>query len=131
MAGRLVMATRGEGVEGFPSLLREMMWRANFTYPPEFVVYGRGVGAYLSEFSATVDIPARLVHGSQPYHFSATGTSVGMAIQEVALTAMAALRSELYELEGWPFTHFPQRGTRIGVNVFAPLTGEEDFCERA
>ena len=32
--GHLVMATRGENIEGFLALLDEVMWRVNYSYRP-------------------------------------------------------------------------------------------------
>jgi hypothetical protein len=51
---RLVLATRVEGTEVFPAILREMMWHANFTYQPEYFVYSHLIGPALEEFVARV-----------------------------------------------------------------------------
>jgi hypothetical protein len=116
--GNLIMVTRAEGVQGFPSILNEMLWRGNFSYLPEYSVYARGLGPGLVDYFATMFIPMRLVEGvNHSYNFVAHGTSLGMAIQEVAYKAMTHLRQEIGELWMPPFQHFPMRGPQPGVNV--------------
>ncbi|CAO2171635.1 unnamed protein product [Urochloa humidicola] len=117
--GNLVMVTRATDVEGFPSLLNEMLWRGNFSYRPEYSVYARGRGPGLVDYSATLFIPQRLVEGEHhSYNLVAHGTSTGMAIQEVAYKAMALLRQEIPELWLPPFQHFPIQSIQPGVNLF-------------
>ena len=106
-AMNLVMATRAADVDGFPEELREMLWRANFSYQPEYAVYALARGPGLVDYVATVDIPARSVHGSVGHSYQAVGTSSEMAIQAVAYTAMCALRRELPVLSAMPFHYHP------------------------
>jgi len=106
MALELVAATRTEDVEGFPTELREMLWRANFSYHPEYCVYARGRGPGLVDYLATIDIPSRIVEGAGAHFYQAIGTSEAMAIQAVAYVAMCALRRELYVLSVGPFLIF-------------------------
>jgi hypothetical protein len=116
--GNLIMVTRAEGVQGFPSILNEMLWRSNFSYLPEYSVYARGLGPGLVDYFATMFIPMRLVEGvNHSHNFIAHGTSVGMAIQEVAYKAMTHLRQEIGELWMTLFQHFPTRGPQPCVNV--------------
>lgn len=60
---RLVMMTRANGMEGFPALLWEMLWHANFTYQLEYFVYARSLGAGLDECVVKVILRPRLVEG--------------------------------------------------------------------
>jgi hypothetical protein len=116
--GNLIMVTRAEGVQGFPSILNEMLWRGNFSYLPEFSIYARDLGPGLVDYFATMFIPMRLVEGvNHSHNFVAHGTSVGMAIQEVAFKAMTHLHQEIGELWMPSFQHFPMRGPQPGVNV--------------
>ena len=106
--GHLVMVTRAEEAEGFPPLLAKMLWRGNFSWRPEHSVFARGLGPGMVDYVATVFIPRRFVEGvTEAHHISAHGTSIEMAIQEVAYKAMAILCQEVMELERYPFTHFP------------------------
>ena len=107
MAFRFVKATRAEDVTGFPAELREMLWRANFSYQPEYVVLARGIGPGLVDFKASVYIPQRSVYGAAPHFFQARATSAEMAIQAVAYVAMCSLRSELPILSEMPFHYHP------------------------
>lgn len=100
----LVRETQTEGVDGYPALLRDMMWRANFTYQPTYSIYRRDRGPGMEEFMAVIDIVARQVTESIPYRFQAHGTSEAMALQEVALVAMSRLRYDLTELAQPPIT---------------------------
>ena len=52
--GRLIVLIRAEGTVGFPAILREMMWRANFSYQPEYFVYARPLDPGLDECVAKV-----------------------------------------------------------------------------
>ncbi|KAJ1265007.1 hypothetical protein BS78_08G044700 [Paspalum vaginatum] len=117
IVGRLVMATHVDGVEGFPSILDEMLWRGNFSYRPEYAVYAKGHGPGLVDYVATLFVPKRLVEGvTEPHRFVAVGTSVEMAIQAVAYKAIGILGSEVMELDRYPFSHFPiqsQQGDRM------------------
>ncbi|CAL4913301.1 unnamed protein product [Urochloa decumbens] len=117
--GNLVMVTRARDVEGFPSLLNEMLWRGNFSYRPEYSVYARGRGPGLVDYFAAMFIPQRLVEGEHhSYNLVAHGTSIGMAIQEVAYKAMSLLRQEIPELWLPPFQNFPIQSIQPGVNLF-------------
>lgn len=83
-------------MRGFPALLREMLWHANFTYAPKYTVYAQGVGPSLVDYLAIVDIRARIIKGgANPQYFEAIGTSEEMVVQAVTYKAMAALRDEL------------------------------------
>ncbi|KAJ1295897.1 hypothetical protein BS78_01G258500 [Paspalum vaginatum] len=111
------MATCAEGVEGFPFILDEMLWRGNFSFRPEYAVYARGHGPGLVDYVATLFVPKRLVEGvSEPHQYVAVGTSVEMSIQTVAYKAIGVLRSEVMELERYPFSHFPIQSPEQGVN---------------
>ena len=46
--------TRAKGMEGFPAMLREIMWCANFSYQPEYFVYARPLDPGLDECVAKV-----------------------------------------------------------------------------
>ena len=61
--GRLIVVTRTEGMEGFPAILREVMWHANFSYKPEYFVYAHLLGLGLDECVAKVILHPRLVEG--------------------------------------------------------------------
>jgi hypothetical protein len=116
--GNPIMVTRAKGVQGFPSILNEMLWRGNFSYRPEYLVYARGLGPGMVDYFATMFIPMRLVEGvNHSHNFVAHGTSVGMGIQEVVYNAMTHLHNEIPELWISPFQHFPIRGPQAGVNV--------------
>ena len=129
--GQLVMVTRAEEAEGFPPLLAEMLWRGNFSRRPEYSVFARGLGPGMVDYVATVFIPRRFVEGvTEAHNISAHGTSIEMAIQEVAYKAMAILRQEVIELERHPFTHFPIQGPLQGVNVFEMGMGGASLYER-
>ena len=83
--GQLVMVTRAEEAEGFPPLLAEMLWRGNFSQRSEYSVFARGLGPGMVDYVATVFISRRFVEGVMEAHnISAHGTSIEMAIQEVA-----------------------------------------------
>lgn len=76
--------------------------------------------------TTTVHIIARMVTGSVPYNFQARGTSIGMAVQEVAYVAMSHLCHELGGLDTPPYSYFPLRGLTAKVNEFAEITLGED-----
>ncbi|KAL6846789.1 hypothetical protein ACP4OV_024237 [Aristida adscensionis] len=121
-AGSLIMETQAEGVEGFPSLLREMMSLANLTSVPEYKVYARGYSNGMVDYTATIDIAEGDVYGA---HRHALGTSVEMAIQAVAHAAMAVLRRDFSaELETGPFAYFSIATSVPGVTtVMEPRQG--------
>jgi len=54
------MATRGENVEGFSALFNEVMWRANYSYRPEYAVYDLGVVHGMINYTCKVCIPSHL-----------------------------------------------------------------------
>ena len=58
--GCLVMATRWEDIEGFLALLNEVMWRANYSYRPEYAVYALGVDHGMINYTYKVLIPSHL-----------------------------------------------------------------------
>ena len=116
--GNLVMVTRASDVEGFPALLNEMLWRGSFSSRPEYSVYARGIGHGMVDYTAIVFIPVRLVtRANHSYEVIANGTSIPMAIQEVAYKAMTLLRLEIPELSADPFYYFPMQGAQAGVNM--------------
>lgn len=53
--------TRAEGTKGFPAILRELIWRANFSYAPEYTIYSTQIGPGLVEYSASVFLHRRLM----------------------------------------------------------------------
>ena len=55
--------TRAEGNEGFPAMLQDLMWCANFSYAPEYFVYTTKIGPNLVEFYASVLLHPRLMTG--------------------------------------------------------------------
>ena len=61
--GGLIVMTWSEGTEGFPAILREVMWHANFSYKPEYFVYAHLLGLGLDECVAKVILHPRLVEG--------------------------------------------------------------------
>ncbi|KAJ1256996.1 hypothetical protein BS78_K236900 [Paspalum vaginatum] len=125
------MATRAEGVEGFPSILDEMLWRGNFSYRPEYAVYATGRGPGLVDYVATLFVPKCLVEGViEPHHFVAVGTSVDMAIRAMAYKAIGVLWSEVVELDHCPFSHFPIQSPEQGVNSFEMVFGDATLYER-
>ena len=58
--GHLVMATHGESIKGFPPLLNEVMWTANYLYRSEYVVYAQGIGHGMINYTCKVRIPSHL-----------------------------------------------------------------------
>ena len=58
--GCLVMAIHGENIEGFLALLNEVMWRANYSYCLEYVVYALRVGHGVIDYTCKVCIPNHL-----------------------------------------------------------------------
>ena len=58
--GHLVMATGGENIKGFLALLKEVMWRDNNSYRPEYAVYALGVGHGMINYTYKVHIPSHL-----------------------------------------------------------------------
>jgi hypothetical protein len=128
---RLVFASRGEGVEGFPAILNEMLWRGNFSYRPTYAVYARGIGPGLVCYIATLSIPKRLVEGvTEPHRFQTAGTSVEMVVQAMAYLAIGFLRSELAELEHSPFTHFPIYQPEYDANTFVVVPSDATLYEK-
>ena len=88
--GRLVMATRGENIEGFLALLNEVMWRANYSYRSEYAVYALGVGHGMINYTCKVHIPSHLCDPGQEFDRLAwgKGTSIDMVIQVAAYHAL-------------------------------------------
>ena len=127
----LVKETRAEDYDGFPALLREMMWRANFTYQPEYAVYRRDRGPGMEEYRAVVNVIARRVTGSVPYCIHILATSESMAIQEAARRMMSLLRHDLTELSQPPYVHFPKQGHGAEVGMFDEIQfGEDPFVRQ-
>lgn len=122
----LVKETRAEDVDGFPALLRDMMWRANFTYQPEHAIYRRDRGPGMEEYRAFINVIARHVAGSVPYCVQALATSEAMAVQEAASRMMSLLRHDLTELSQLPYDHFPNQGPTAEVSMFDEIQFGED-----
>ena len=119
--GRLVMATQGENIEGFPSLLNEVMWRANYSYRPEYVVYALGFGHGMINYTCKVRIPSHLCDPGQEFNRLAwvKGTSIDMAIQVAAYHAITMLREALVTLSEKLFQKFLERTEMNGVFKFS------------
>ena len=98
--GCLVMATYGENTEGFLALLNEVMWRANYSYHPEYAVYALGVGHGVIDYTYKVHIPSHLCDLGEEFDHLAwgKGTSIDIEIQVVAYHAIAMLREALITL---------------------------------
>jgi hypothetical protein len=88
MAPKLIMATRASETIGFPALLNEMLRWAHYIIQPEYAVYALGHGVGLVDDMVTLHLEARMVLGVETYDFQAWGTSMEMAIQEVAREAI-------------------------------------------
>ena len=119
--GHLVMATRGENIEGFLALLNEVMWRANYSYRPEYAVYALGVGHGMINYTCKVRIPSHLYDPGWEFDrlVWGKGTSIDMTIQVAAYHAIAMLREALVTLSEPPFQHFPERTEMNGVFKFS------------
>ena len=105
--GHLVMATHGENIKGFPTLLNEVMWRDNYSYRSEYAVYALGVGHGMINYTCKVRIPSHLCDSGQEFDHLRKGTSIDMAIQVATYHAIAMLREALVTLSEPPFQHFP------------------------
>jgi hypothetical protein len=90
--GCLVMATHGVDIEGFLALLNEVMWRANYTYRPKYVVYGIGVRHGMVDYMAKVHVLSRLCDPGEEVERDAwgKGTSINMAIQVVGKSSISS-----------------------------------------
>ena len=118
------MATRMEETIGFPVILNEMMRRARYAFRPEYAVYAQGYGVGLVDYVATLHLGPRMVIGPPPPDFEAWGTSMEMAIQGVAQSAIVVLRHEHPELWEEPFTYIPVRGLGNPIaHVVTPPNG--------
>ena len=80
------VTTQAEGTEGFPALLRELMWRANFSYEPEYFIYTTKIGPNLVECYASVLLYPHLMTGppERSHMFSGIRSSTEAAIQAYA-----------------------------------------------
>ena len=103
--GCLVMATHGENIEGFPALLNEVMWSANYSYLPEYAVYALGVGHGVIDYTCKVHIPSHLCDlGEETDRLAwGKGTSIDMAIQVAPYHAIAMLREAFITLSELSF----------------------------
>ena len=119
--GRLVMATRGENIEGFLVLLNEVMWRANYSYHSEDAIYTLGVGHGMIDYTFKVRILSHLCDPREEFDRLAwgKGTSIDMAIQVAPYHAIAMLREALITLSKPQFQHFPKRTEMNGVFKFS------------
>ena len=109
--GHLVMATHGENIEGFLALLNEVMWRANYSYRPEYAVYALGVGHGVIDYTCKIRILSLLCDLGEELDRVAwgKGTSIDMAVQVAAYHAIAMLREALITLSE-PCFNISQRG---------------------
>jgi len=108
--GRLIVVTRTEGMEGFPAILWEVMWHANFSYQPKYFVYVHPLGPDLDECVAKVVLHPRLVklETEEPLKYQGMRSYPKAAIQDVAYQAMAGLRTRCLELQtSHTFAYFP------------------------
>ena len=120
----LIMATRAVDTIGFPVILREMMRRARYGFWPEYAVYAEGYGVGLVNYVATLHLGARMEIRVAPHEFQAWGSSMEMAIQEVARSAIVVLRYEHRELWEAPFTYLPVRGLKDPIaHIVSPPEG--------
>nr|TKW28097.1 hypothetical protein SEVIR_3G302325v2 [Setaria viridis] len=117
----LIMATCATDAVGFPAVLNEMLVKAGYTFRPEYEVYARGFGVCVVEYVAALHIQAKMVTGSVPYVFQASGTYPKMAIQEVAHEAIMRLRYEHRELWEDPFSYLPMQGPEDPLCHFATV----------
>ena len=102
------------------------MWRANFTYQPEYAIYRQDRGPGMEEYQAVINVIARMVTGSIPYCVQVHATSEAMAIQEAAHRMMSLLRHDLTELSQPPYVHFPKQGRGAEVSMFDEIQFGED-----
>lgn len=120
--------TRAEGTEGFPALLRELMWRANFSNEPEYFVYTSRIGPYHAESMAKVFLHPRIVQGAleRAHTYTGTGSCMDAAIQSCAYNAIAGLRRRYSEInESYTFAYFPTCITRNENYVLYPHVNQE------
>jgi hypothetical protein len=120
--------TRVEGKEGFPALLRELMWHANFSYEPEYFVYTSRIGPFLVECMAKVYLHPHVIEGApeRPHTFSGTGGSTEAAIQAYANNAITSLRRRYLELNNsYTFAYFPSQVGRNENFVLNPYLEQE------
>jgi hypothetical protein len=124
MAPKLIMATHALEMIGFATFLNKMLRRAHYTLQPEYEVYARAYGVGLVDYVATLHLEARMVVGAEMYDFHAWGTSLEMAIQELARGAITRLHHEHHELWEDPFTYLPVRGPEDPIaHVVSPPIG--------
>ena len=117
--GRLIVLTRAEGTKGFPAILREMMWRANFSYQPEYFVYAHPLGPGLEKCMAKVVLHPRLVEGEtkEPLKYQGMGSYLEAAIQDATYQTIAGLRAQCFELQtSYAFAYSPRR-------IMGPING--------
>ena len=109
--GHLVMATGGENIKGFLALLNEVMWRANYSYRPEYAVYALGVGHGVIDYTCKIRILSLLCDLGEELDRVAwgKGTSIDMAVQVAAYHAIAMLREALITLSE-PCFNISQKG---------------------
>ena len=103
--GHLVMATHVENIEGFLALLNEVMWRANYSYCLEYVVYAQVVGHGVIDYTYKVHIPSHLCDLGEEFDHLAwgKGTSIDIEIQVMAYHAIAMLREAFITLSELSF----------------------------
>ena len=106
-------------MDGFPAILREMMWSANFSYQLKYFVYARSIGLGLDECMEKVILRPRLVEGEteEPLKYQGMGSYLEAAIQDATYQAMAGLRAWCLELQtSHTFAYFPRR-------IMGPING--------
>jgi hypothetical protein len=121
--------TRAEGTRGFPALQQELMWRANFSYEPEYFVCTTQIGPNLVECYASVLLHPRLMANppERSHTFSSVGSTPEAAIQVYSYNALTCLRRRYLELNNsYTFSYFPYH-VQPGVNeVLYPHPVYED-----
>ena len=120
-----VIMTRAEGTKGFPAMLRELMWHANFSYAPEYFVYTTKIGPNLIECYASVLLHHHLMTG--PLERSRIFSAPEAAIQASAYSSFTTLRCRYSELNcSYTFAYFSYQVTRSVNEVLYPHPKHED-----
>jgi hypothetical protein len=109
-----------------------MMWRANFSYEPEYFLYSVEIGHRLVETHAYVLLHPCIMEGptERSHHFSGVGSSLESAIQICAYNAITCLRSRYSELNSsYSFAYFPFH-VQLGTNavLYPHPDYEDDLC---
>ena len=102
-------------------MLNEVMWRANYSYRSEYVVYALGVGHGKIDYTCKVRILSHLYDPREEFDRLAwgKGTSIDMAIQVAPYHAIAMLREAFITLSELSFQNFLERTEMNGVFKFS------------